>query len=150
MDSPIAYPAPLSSALGIACGLLLLIALVPRPAAAGTLIVANKAEATVSLIDVDSGEVRATLPTGTGPHEVAVSPDGRLAVVADYGGGGAPGSTLTLIDVPGALVVRTIDLGEYRRPHKERIPLGFHSLDLFEKQLDPIEFTMNMRLEMLW
>jgi YVTN family beta-propeller protein len=101
----------------VALGLLFLVAVSARPAAAGTLIVANKAEATVSLIDVDSGEVRATLPTGNRPHEVAVSPDGRLAVVADYGGGGAPGSTLTLIDVPGALVVRTIDLGEYRRPH---------------------------------
>ncbi len=46
------------------------------PAAAGTLVVANKAEATVSLVDVASGEVVATLPTGAGPHEVAVSPDG--------------------------------------------------------------------------
>lgn len=90
--------------------------LAPRPAAAGTLIVANKAEATVSLLDADSGAVRATLPTGDGPHEVVVSPDGRLAVVADYGGG-APGSTLTVIDVPAARVVRTVDLGEYRRPH---------------------------------
>lgn len=87
------------------------------PAAADTLIVGNKAEATVSLIDLESGEVVATLPTGVGPHEVAVSPDGRLAVVADYGTGAAPGSTLTVIDVPGARVVKTVSLGEYRRPH---------------------------------
>jgi YVTN family beta-propeller protein len=86
-------------------------------ASGGTLIVANKAEATVSLLDARSGEVRATLPTGTGPHEVAVSPDGRLAAIADYGTGEAPGSTLTVIDVAAARVVRTIDLGEYRRPH---------------------------------
>lgn len=98
--------------------LLLAAALSPAsPAAADTLIVGNKAEATVSLIDLESGEVVATLPTGTGPHEVAVSPDGRLAVVADYGTGGAPGKTLTVIDVPGARVVKTISLGEYRRPH---------------------------------
>ncbi|MGD2116096.1 MAG: beta-propeller fold lactonase family protein [Acidobacteriota bacterium] len=87
------------------------------PAAADTLIVANKAEATVSLVDLESGEVKATLPTGDGPHEVAVSPDGRRAVIADYGTGEAPGSTLTLIDVPGARVLSTISLGEYRRPH---------------------------------
>lgn len=87
------------------------------PAAADTLIVANKSDATVSLIDLDSGRVAATLPTGVGPHEVAVSPDGRLAAVADYGTGPAPGSTLTVIDVPGARVVKTIDLGDYRRPH---------------------------------
>lgn len=87
------------------------------PAEAGTLLVGNKAEATVSLIDLGSGDVVATLPTGVGPHEVAVSPDGRLAAVADYGTGPAPGSTLTLIDVAAGRVVKTISLGEYRRPH---------------------------------
>jgi len=83
---------------------------------AATLVVANKAEATVSLVDLRSGKVAATLPVGTGPHEVAVSPDGRLALVANYGEK-EPGSTMTLIDIPGAKVVKTIDLGEYRRPH---------------------------------
>lgn len=83
---------------------------------AATLVVANKAEATVSLVDLRSGKVAATLPVGTGPHEVAISPDGRLALVANYGGK-EPGSTMTLIDIPGAKVVKTIDLGEYRRPH---------------------------------
>ncbi len=84
---------------------------------AATLVVANKAEATVSLVDLAGGVVRATLPTGEAPHEVAVSPDGRLALVSNYGTRQAPGSTLTLIDVAAAQVVRTIDLGEYRRPH---------------------------------
>jgi YVTN family beta-propeller protein len=84
---------------------------------AATLVVANKAEATVSLVDLRSGKVAATLPVGVGPHEVAISPDGRLALVANYGEKEPPGSTMTLIDIPGAKVVRTIDLGEYRRPH---------------------------------
>lgn len=87
------------------------------PVASGTLVVLNKAEATASLIDLASGSVAATLPTGNGPHEAAVSPDGRLALAANYGTGEAPGSTLTLIDVPAARVVKTIQLGEYRRPH---------------------------------
>jgi YVTN family beta-propeller protein len=87
------------------------------PLHAVTLIVANKAEATVSLVDLASGKVATTLPVGTGPHEVAVSPDGRLALIANYGTGPQPGSTLTLIDVPAAKVVKTIDLGEHRRPH---------------------------------
>lgn len=83
----------------------------------GTLVVLNKSEATASLIDLDSGDVAATVPTGVGPHEVAVSPDGRLAVACNYGTGPAPGSTLTVFDVPGARVEKTIDLVEYRRPH---------------------------------
>lgn len=84
---------------------------------AATLVVANKSEATVSLVDLRSGKVAATLPVGTGPHEVAVSPDGTRALVANYGTGPQPGSSLTLIDVPGARVVKTIDLGEVKRPH---------------------------------
>lgn len=86
------------------------------PAAADTLLVANKSDATLSLVDLDRGEVAATLPTGAGPHEVAVSPDGRTAVVANYFGG-QPGHTLTVVDVPAAKVVRTVDLGELTRPH---------------------------------
>ena len=59
----------------------------------------------------------ATLPTGQGPHEVAISRDGSVAVVTDYGAQGPGGNTLTVIDVPGQRVARTIELGQYRRPH---------------------------------
>ncbi len=88
-------------------------------ARADTLVVLNKSDATASLIDLDRGSAVATLPTGQGPHEVDVSADGRLALVANYGAQ-VPGSTLTLIDVPGARVVRTIDLAPHRRPHGVR------------------------------
>ena len=86
------------------------------PSASGTLIVLNKSEATASLIDLASGRTAATVPTGDGPHEVAVSPDGRLALVTNYGRD-EDGTTLTVIDVPAGRVARTIDLAPYRRPH---------------------------------
>ncbi|HYW50004.1 MAG TPA: hypothetical protein VE861_05325, partial [Gemmatimonadaceae bacterium] len=85
-------------------------------APAGTLVITNKGPATATIIDVASNAVLATLPTGNGPHEVVVSRDGAVAVVTDYGAQ-VPGSTLTVIDVPGLRVARTITLGEYRRPH---------------------------------
>jgi YVTN family beta-propeller protein len=85
-------------------------------APAATLVVANKSEATVSLVDLPQGEVKATLPTGTGPHEIDVSPSGRLALISNYGQREA-GSSLTVIDVPAAKVVATVQLGEHRRPH---------------------------------
>lgn len=97
-------------------GLAVLLMTAPASEAA-TLVVANKSEATVSLVDLPSGEVRATLPTGAGPHEVAVSPDGRWAVVTDYGTRDAPGSSLSVVDVAEAKSVKTIGLGEYGRPH---------------------------------
>ena len=83
----------------------------------GTVIVANMADNTATVIDVASRRVLATLPTGAGAHEVAVSHDGRWAVVSNYGVRGAPGNSLTVIDVPRASVARTIELGEFRRPH---------------------------------
>jgi DNA-binding beta-propeller fold protein YncE len=78
-------------------------------------VVANKSVSTATIIDVASGRILATLPTGQGPHEVALAADGGTAVVTDYSG--QPGRTLTVIDVAGRRVVRTIDLGEHRRPH---------------------------------
>jgi YVTN family beta-propeller protein len=101
----------------LCCLLTLIPSLLATSLQAATLIVANKAEATVSLVDLPSGKVAATLPVGVGPHEVAVSPSGRLALIANYGNQAQQGSTLTLIDVPAAKVLKTIDLGEYRRPH---------------------------------
>jgi len=95
---------------------LTLLAATPLRAQQGTLIVLNKAEATASLIDLASGRTVATLPTGDGPHEVAVSPDGRWAVASNYGGA-TPGHTLTVLDLASRAVARTVDLGAYTRPH---------------------------------
>jgi DNA-binding beta-propeller fold protein YncE len=82
----------------------------------GTLVVTNKTPNTASIIDAGSGRILATLPTGQGPHEVVLTRDGTIAVVTDYGAQ-TPGNSLTVIDVPGLRVARTIPLGEYRRPH---------------------------------
>jgi YVTN family beta-propeller protein len=102
-----------AAALGLALGFLL-----PGPVSAqqGTLVVLNKAEATATLIDLASGRAVATLPTGDGPHEVAVSPDGRWAVASNYGGA-TPGHTLTVLDLARRAVARTVDLGAHTRPH---------------------------------
>lgn len=86
------------------------------PAPRGTLVVLNKAEGTASLIDLSRGKVAATLPTGEGPHEVAIHPDGQRAVVTNYGAQ-RPGSTLTVLDLRARKVERTLSLGALRRPH---------------------------------
>ena len=91
-------------------------AVAQAPEVGGTLIVVNKGAASASIVDVSTGQILKTLPTGEGPHEVVISSDGRTAVVTDYGARSG-GNTLTVIDVPGLTVARTIDLGEHRRPH---------------------------------
>jgi YVTN family beta-propeller protein len=81
------------------------------------LLVVNKGESTLSVVDPRTGGEAARIPTGNAPHEVAVSPDGRLAVVTNYGTGAEPGNTLTVIDLNALSVSATIDLGEQTRPH---------------------------------
>lgn len=97
--------------------ILVLICVSSALADSGTLLVLNKSDNTVSLIDLSSKQTVGTIPTGVAPHEVAVSPNGKLAVVANYGNQAQPGRTLTVIDLPGKKPLKTIDLGEYRRPH---------------------------------
>ena len=86
-------------------------------ATAGTLVVSNMNDNTVTLLDAATGRSLATLPTGKGPHEVAVSHDGRWALVSNYGVRGEPGETITVVDVSARTVARTIALGDYKRPH---------------------------------
>ncbi len=92
------------------------LALVAGPLVAETLLVGNKAEASVSMIDLASGREVARVPTRPGPHEIAVSGDGKLAVVTNYGTD-EPGNSLTIIEIEQGKAVATIDLGEYTRPH---------------------------------
>ena len=83
----------------------------------GTVVSANMTASTISVVDVASGETRATFETPAAPHEVAVSHDGRTAIVSIYGDRNAIGNSLMVIDVPSATLMRRIDLGEFRRPH---------------------------------
>ena len=87
----------------------------PPSGLSGTVVVVNKRGDDASFIDLESGKIVASAPTGNGPHELVVSPDGRLAVVTNYGGGSA--NTLTVFDVASASVIRTIDQGRFTRPH---------------------------------
>lgn len=89
------------------------------PARAGTIVVANQQAASASVVDAATMKTLATLNVGTGPHEVAISPDGRWAVVTIYGDRANEGNSVAVIDLaaPTLAVTRTIDLGEYHRPH---------------------------------
>ena len=105
----------LALAVVVACTAAPLLA--QRAAPTGTLVVSNMNDHSATLVDAATGRVHATLPTGEGPHEVAVSHDGRWALVSNYGVRGKPGSSITVIDVPRAAVARTIAIAGFERPH---------------------------------
>lgn len=110
---------PLLSALALA--------LVPLSAAAQVLVVLNKSDHEAALVDPATYQVLAKLPTGQGPHEAAVAPDGRTAYVSNYGSFGVfregerpqmvSGNTITVLDLQERKVRATFDLGSYTRPH---------------------------------
>ena len=87
------------------------------PPSGELVLVANKRAASVTIVETATGRTLITLPVGEGPHEVAVSRDGRWALVSNYGGPGAGGSSLTLLDLATLTVARTIELAPHRRPH---------------------------------
>lgn len=91
--------------------------LATTPVAAETLLVVRKTADALDFVDPGSGLRLASVPLGHAPHEVSVSPDGRRAVVSNYGTREQPGSTLSIVDLEQAKELRRIDLAPHTRPH---------------------------------
>jgi DNA-binding beta-propeller fold protein YncE len=92
-----------------------------RPALTGSVFVSHGGSGLVSILDLGSGAIT-TLDSGVeDPHEVAVSPDGRWGVAADFGNHTGnynfDGRRLAVIDLAEKSVARIIDLGNNRGPH---------------------------------
>lgn len=89
----------------------------------GLLVVANKGDHTLAIIDPASGQrVAVVEESGVTGHEVVVSPDGARAYVPIYGdsGVGRPGSdgrTMDVVDVKSGKRVAIVDFGRPERPH---------------------------------
>jgi YVTN family beta-propeller protein len=95
----------------------------PATTAHGVLLVANKGDHTLGIIDPEAGKQVATVAEGgvTG-HEVIASRDGRLAYVPIYGNSGVgqpgtDGSNLVVVDIASRKVVGNVDFGHGVRPH---------------------------------
>jgi YVTN family beta-propeller protein len=91
---------------------------------AGLLLVANKGDGTLSLVDsVTEKQVAVVKEDGITGHEVAVSPDGKRAFVPIYssagvGQKGTDGQLIRVIDLGTRSIVATIDFGKGMRPHR--------------------------------
>ena len=81
------------------------------------LLVLNKEDATLSIIDPESGATAGTVQVGQGPHELVTSADGKIAFASNYGTGPAPGHTISMIDVAARKELRRIDVAPLSRPH---------------------------------
>ncbi|HMS38673.1 MAG TPA: cytochrome D1 domain-containing protein [Pyrinomonadaceae bacterium] len=83
---------------------------------AGTLVVLNKDDSNLAIIDTETMKIIAKIPTGNSPHEVVLSADGKTAFVANYGAQ-TPGSSLSVIDLEAKKELRRVDLSPLLRPH---------------------------------
>jgi YVTN family beta-propeller protein len=81
------------------------------------LLVVNKSSSTLSVVNPETRMEVKVIETGYAPHEVAVSRDGGLAYVTDYGTGGEPGNTITVVDLEALEAVGKISLAPHTRPH---------------------------------
>jgi len=92
-------------------------AVVSAQSSTGRLLVLNKEDATFVIVNPDSGAVLGKVPVGQGPHELAASTDGKYAFASNYGGGPAPGHTISMIDIAAQKELRRIDTAPLSRPH---------------------------------
>jgi len=80
----------------------------------------------ISIVDPEAGQVEASVRVGIRPQAVAVSPDGRLAVVTNDGAGQG-GSSLAVVDLVQLRLTRTVKL-QFESPliPQRNGPLTFH------------------------
>ena len=109
--------ASIARSVAWAAVLLLTVTALAVTASAETLLVVRKSGDALDFVDPGSGLRVASVATGHAPHEVSVSPDGRRAVVSNYGTREAPGTTLSLVDLAEPRELRRIDLAPHSRPH---------------------------------
>jgi YVTN family beta-propeller protein len=83
----------------------------------GSLLVLNKSESTLAIIDPATLKVLARVPTGEAPHELTTSADGRFAFVCNYGTAERPGNSISVIEITSRKEVKRVDLGALLRPH---------------------------------
>jgi YVTN family beta-propeller protein len=99
----------------------------PDAPSSAVLLVVNKGDQTLGIVDPQAGREVATVAEGgiTG-HEVIASPDGRTAYVPIYGNSGVgkpgtDGTNMVAIDIASRKVVGNVDFGHGVRPHCPQI-----------------------------
>lgn len=113
----------------------------------GELLVGNKSDDTVWRLSLEDGRKLGEFATGPGPHEIAVSPDGKTVVVTDYGHQ-ETGNALTVFDTAAGEVAGSIDLRQHARPHGVRFRQdGRHVLVTTEHSGMLIEVDVPMALQ---
>ena len=105
--------------VGILCSGVLLIASTiavaqtPSPA----LLVLEKDDHSLAIVDPTALKVVARVDAGPDPHEVVASDDGKFAYISNYGAFSSPHHTLSVVDLVAQKALPAIDLSPLLAPH---------------------------------
>jgi DNA-binding beta-propeller fold protein YncE len=104
--------------LAIAAGVIsLLIATHVRAQGPSVLLVLEKADHRLAIVDPVKLAVIARVPAGDDPHEVAVSADGKIAYISNYGGSDSDLHTISRVDLVAQKALPPIDISPLHSAH---------------------------------
>jgi len=92
--------------------LLLGAAVAADPTPSPALLVLNKGDNAMAIVNPANGKVVASIPVGRNPHEVTVSDDGKLAFSSNM-----QGNSISVIDLTAQRELHRVDLPNLRTPH---------------------------------
>lgn len=90
-----------------------LLAQIPSPA----LLVLEKNDKSMAIIDPSTLKVVGRVPAGEDPHEIVASDDGKYAYISNYGAFQSPQHTISIVDLSAQKALPAVDLGTLRAPH---------------------------------
>jgi YVTN family beta-propeller protein len=89
------------------------VAQVPSPA----LLVLEKNDKMLAIVDPATLKVTGRIPAGEDPHEIVASEDGKFAYISNYGAFQNPQHSLSVADLSQQKALPAVDLGALRAPH---------------------------------
>ena len=82
-----------------------------------TLLVLEKSDNSLAIVDPANLQIVARVPAGPDPHEIVASADGKLAYISNYGGSDSGLNTISVIDLTARKALPPINLGALRSAH---------------------------------
>src|ERR1700722_7036138 len=82
-----------------------------------TLLILEKRDRSLAIVDPASLQILARVPAGEDPHEVVASPGGKFAYASNYGGPQSHLNTISVIDLAARKPLPPIDLGALHGAH---------------------------------
>src|SRR3984957_824529 len=89
------------------------VAQTPSPA----LLILEKSDDSVAIVDPKSLKIVARVPVGEDPHEIVTSPDGKVAYISNYGGNDSNLNTISVVDLAAQKPLPAISLGALHSAH---------------------------------